>query len=155
MTDLKVVSNLKNLDSQITTNLTLPLSAEPRKLLQTELLKLQNLYPNEFIIIGLSFAGRRVLDAHQAEKVANLLSGRRHRVYYGISYMGKLHIKFQWHKTKHFSQAEEDYVQQHWYTGFFSTHCGACFVKQVGGVNLQHAIYSVNKKLAEKLYFAR
>lgn len=142
--EMQIVSNLKNLGTNIT--LKMPNKGVMPNAAMSEILQQLHLqYPDALVVIGVNFVGRRVLENYLTKEIVKLVQGRRHRVYFGAVYKNITKISFGWHKIKNFSPTEEAFVLNNWENEFFA-YAGKHLIKMSGGVLfpeiLMHAVQS-------------
>jgi hypothetical protein len=152
--DINIISNLDSIASEHI-QLDLPDIAKPRILIASLIRNLSQEHPNKIIILGIRFIGQRIvkLDA-SLDKFIKLLSGRRHRIYYGIGFNKKIYINFSWHKLKSFSKQEMEFIKNNINAEFFensvikpNSHNGVFLIKKTGVCKLENCIYKVAPNL--------
>lgn len=128
---MEIKSNIPNIGKKIEVE---GRNGEARKII-TEILK--NI-ESELVLIGLIYVGRRII----TETNTQLISGRRHRRYYGLKTGKRIYIKFGWHKIKKLTENELIYVKQNWRFNLFEKE-GSHLVEKSGGIlSPNHLVYT-------------
>lgn len=142
---IDIITNIRYLNGGYI-KLNLPETNEPRILMKTQVARLMLEFPDKMIVIAIRFIGRRVMQNNA--KMIDLLDNRRHRIYYGIGYGKKIHIKFTWHKLKHFSALERKFLCENFHDDIFETpnikESAQFLITQTGGAPLANLIYRYN-----------
>lgn len=132
----KIVSNIPLPMAELI-EVDLPKKGEPLKLIKTLLKSLAT--ENRTVILAFVFVGRRLI----TNENTNLLSGRSHRLYYGICRNGKIAIKYSRHKIKHLNLVEEQFVAEQWHPLFFLNEGRYLIEKSSGTIFIEQLIYKL------------